>query len=271
MIKKIIGAAVAGLLALGLVTAPAAAARHELKGQPPVGIAASKQSAARLLTGPYYFYNTGYQTVANTGIAAGLSVNDPGVDSGDHSLAEVMVKNASGDTIEFGWRKVNGDVPRLWAGHWEAGVFQGYNNADFIDYAGGVNLGDDLSAYVGTNRTFRIYLLGSDWVVSFNNTGVARIPNTSFSPTMTQASETQAYFEVASPTNAAPCTDMAKASPISGGVETSAQYYNTSGVLTNSSLTQIEASVPSAGSIHAYYQLNTVTARTFTAGGTGYC
>lgn len=241
--KKIIGAILAGLLGASLIATPALAATH--------------------------YYVQGYQTVNNKGATATLGVYDPAVFNSDVSIAEVAVKNAAGDTIEVGWYKVAGDVPRLFAAHWTAaGGFQGYNNAAFLDIAGGVNLGDSLAGVVNTNKNFQIYHSGTDWFIGYNSNWIAYLPDSNFSPALTQTTLTLYYGEVGTPGAGPVCTDMGKgvyaAAPATGGVISNAFYYDTSNVLTNSSLTQ-NASHP------AYYTLNTVTARTFTYGGPGAC
>lgn len=224
------------------------------------------QSPAMAVT--THFYSLGYQFVTATGVAANLGIYSPNVYNSDHTLAEIMIKNAAGDTIELGWRKVAGDVPRLWAGHWEAGVFQGYNNADILDVAGGVNLGDSLNGVVGTVKAFQIWHGGTDWFFAYNGTTVAYLPDSSFSPTMTTGNEVQAFAEVASPTTATPCTDMWTGSlptaPATGGVVSSAKYYNTSGVQTAATLTKVSPTP-------TQYNHVSVAAGTFVYGGPGFC
>lgn len=221
-----------------------------------------------------YFYATGYQSVTATGVAANLGVYSPNVYNSDHTLAEIMIKNSSGDTLEFGWRKVAGGTPRLFAGHWEAGVFQGYNNADFLDYGlNATDLNADLSAVTGTVKTFHIqYQAGSggNWWLAYNGNWVASIDDAKFSPTFTTGSEIQAYAEVASPTTTTPCTDMwtgsFPAAPASGGVISTVKYYDTGGTLQTANLTKV-ATTP------AYYNLVSVagTTNTFVYGGPGAC
>lgn len=220
-----------------------------------------------------YYHVAGTQNVNNTGVFATLGVYNPTVSGtgAGHSLAEIVVKNAAGDTIELGWIKAAGDTnPSLFAAHWEAGVFQGYNNADFVDVAGGVNLGDSLSGAVGTNKNFQIYHSSTQafWFVAYNGVNIASIADNKFSPSFTTATNIQAYGEVAHATDSTPCTQMGNgtlaAAPATGGVISSVSYVSTTFVTTNASLTQ---STNASGT----YNLNTVTARTFTYGGPGWC
>jgi hypothetical protein len=238
-------------------------------------------------TGPYYFYAGKSQAAVSGGLSFNINTLDPGtVPSGDHSLMEITAQKVVGSKrqiVEMGWDKepaVFGDNNiHMFVGVWVNDVFSGYNPASFVDNTSNAfNVGSTLSA--GTTRRYAIIRSSNAWWIWYDPDGngalagdyVGYFPDTVWTgatpsvTTFTDTDQVQAFVEVASTTNSAPCTNGGSGIQGSLGAGSGAAAF-ASGSLVSGPAISMSPVVTNA----AYYSVGNSTAATFYAGGPGAC
>lgn len=234
MIKRIVGAALVSLLALGLASAPAVAAAPAstkptgIKVKPLAGKANKKLNAYKgsptaprvkfsTCASPCFNYSGRRQTFSQptnaTGASADFSIHKPMVRSWDyHSLAEMAVIQTGvggNNVVEAGWTvddALNGGStdPYFFVFFWINGAPQGYNTADF-QLAGSppVTPGTSVNSLVGTTKTIKWEFFGAGcgctqgWWLSFNGSFVGVYPETLWGAgVFTSPLEVQNYGEL---------------------------------------------------------------------------
>lgn len=165
-----------------------------------------------------------------------FTVWNPSVNSGDHSLGELLVRDASTDNVvEVMWRKTSSDsAPHLAIYWWKNGVGCGYNGVTgcsvttpWVDNAAAtLHPGDTLNASTGTTTPitikFTIAYSTTDcgtapngwWIQAYYSTGTAQYIGcykdtnwSGVSPTFNNIHNVAAYGEVAL-TGVTPTTQM---------------------------------------------------------------
>ncbi|HSX43180.1 MAG TPA: neprosin family prolyl endopeptidase [Candidatus Saccharimonadales bacterium] len=230
-------------------------------------------------SGPYYFYAQGQQAADNEGAGAAFDIVSPGqVVSGTHSLAELALSNTSGsNVVEIGINKdpdLYGDTDtHLFVFSWENSVPQGYNggNLNWVDASGNsIDAGSSVVADVGTLKALQWQHETTPvnaWWAYYNGSAIGYFPDTAWSNTFTQSNYVQLFGEIASTTNASPCTDMGTGAFPSGTGPARMGSLTYFGSATTPSLA-ISADHPSQYNV-AY---NTATTtRSIRYGGPGYC
>jgi hypothetical protein len=170
-----------------------------------------------------YFYAGEQQTDADgmttDGGVVELLIGNPYKPSTEaHTLAEIAVEDSSGrQIVEVGWTRdaiTYADAnPRLFVSRWVNGGFGGYNSGGWVNAVDcSPCAGGDISAAVGTSRSFAIQHFGaptSAWWVAYDNRWLGAFPDSVWaSPTFTKGAFVQAFGEVASTVTSKPCTDM---------------------------------------------------------------
>jgi hypothetical protein len=142
-----------------------------------------------------------------------------------HTLAQLHVKNASDEAIEFGItvdKSLFGDTQaRLFAGYRKDGIWQGYG-VGFVDYAANTTntYGTAVDVVPGTQRRFEVKYSGGNWWLAYNLAWIGYIPGSAFGTpnTFINGNLFQAFLEVAHPnTSGQSCTDMGNGLPVSSG------------------------------------------------------
>jgi hypothetical protein len=251
-----------------------------------VGVASPAMAA-----GPYYFYNSAFQTVNSDGALVNITIEKPYLDTARdyHSLAElVVVKTISGqrNIVEMGWNvdpTVNGDTQsHLFIAWWKNGVFQCYNAVcpGFIDFTPtntADNPGVSLTAApnsipLHTSKQFAIQHANGAWWFGFNSQWIGYINDTSWGNGFTSGDGIQAFTELAAGT-LTPCSDMGngklgdQTANLSGRIG-SLQLFGT----TTPPAWTTPVTTPSSASPNEYKadMISSLTVRTFWVGGPGY-
>jgi hypothetical protein len=240
--KRGVAALAVTLLALAgvAVVSPAVASAgstisiaNAMKGNPAALQAKATSNSRGLLAGPYWHYAYGIQNhAAGTvdGAAGYMLVGNPFLDTKDaHSLGEISVSDAAGNTVEVGWTKdpivcgTNGSgvakvcVFVYW---WNAGVKQCYNTScsGFVEYttncsvAGAVCAGDEITG-TPVSRYFDIERTSNAWWVGFNGQYIGYFPTSLFTGGFASSTKNQYFGEVATKTtgygpSGTSCSDM---------------------------------------------------------------
>jgi len=214
-----------------------------------------------------YYYNYAQQTAVTDGLYANLSIAKPKLGSKDyHSLAELAVQSAdTKQVVEVGWtvdRVVNGDNdPHLFVYHWVNGARSCYNGCGFQQVSTSVKPGDTLAN--GTAKRFGIEYRLNAWWISFDSEWIGYFPeklwNDQGVASFKQSGIVQVFGEVAA--GEKPCSEMGNGLL---GTNTS------SAVLGSATLLNGPAAGLTAKSTQVtYYQIRTLSERTFQYGGPG--
>lgn len=218
-----------------------------------------------------YLYVVGAETKTMPGAAVLVTVAKPTVTAGDfHSLAEMAVFSADGQqAVEVGWSvdatTFGDNNPHFFATRWTNGVFGGYNDATWSDWAANmtVNRGTSLVGDVGQLKTFQISYGSGAWWVYYDNVAVGSFPASDWtSPTFTTGSVWKVWGEVAANV-ASPTTQMGNG--LCAANTTAAKF---------SSMTYSDgsnANLVVAATNTAKYDYVQTTQRTFRYGGDGSC
>jgi len=128
-----------------------------------------------------YFWIGAEQTQATPFAADGATVSmlqaAPKVPATDyHSLSELYVGSANSlQGIEVGWMTTpQNPKPRLWVFHWVNGNPTCYDGCGFVALKSKTPLGTALK--VGAVGTFKIYISGNKWYVSYNGSNIGYFP-----------------------------------------------------------------------------------------------
>lgn len=278
MIKKLVTLLVGVMTGLALMSVPASASvpdwgvvkpgawrfdrsldhhRQAIEAHPGVTKKGVSVAPPSPFTGPGYYYAdaqevlTGGNTVA--GIQANVEVDQPMVEvpvgiKYSHSLFELALRDAAGNSIEVGWANEGaafGDTkPRLFSCAWVLGAvakgcYDGVETGStWLDNsaAGVPNLGADLTsvataAFPNNAKQFKVQrqtsslcgIAGAGWIVSYNSQDIGCWPITLWThnmpaTTFNTATVTDAFGEYyyggennAGTSNDVPCGDMGKA------------------------------------------------------------
>ncbi|WP_426566793.1 neprosin family prolyl endopeptidase [Angustibacter sp. McL0619] len=163
--------------------------------------------------GACYDYVAGRQYADASGAAVKLKIVRPELDPADlssHSLHELAVESADGSQIvEVGWtadRGLNGDAtPHLFVYHWVDGQPTCYNGCGFVSTSSTVR--PAMTLPVGTQRTFQINHVGTQWRLALNGKVFGYFPDSLWGGRFSRLGLVQAFGEVAS-TTAPTCSDM---------------------------------------------------------------
>jgi len=255
-----------------------------------------------------YYYVAGQQFlpagVTTGGVSANLPITQTYVNTSElgHSLFEIDVEKGTGvnrQLVEFGvdhGALEFGDTkPRLFAGIWVNGVFQGCyaEGCGYIDFTPADStddLGIDLSSYASLtwpnyNKQFQIIYGGtcspsgaSGWWLRFNGNYLGCFPDTIWSSagaSFTSGTAIQAWGEVVTQGTNRPCSDMAGGKAGSSVVApldaSDPDYIGTvsllnpvpAGTATSLNLVQTDSS------IYSYGTVGSTGNRTFAVGGAG--
>lgn len=236
-------------------------------------------SEFRTFACPCYNWTGARQTLTGAGtatsFAANLHVENTYLNTGAgvntyHTLAQLHVKSAGDEAVEFGWmRDTTGTMadsqPRLFAGIRKNGVWQGYGTG-FVDYAPNVTYTYGSVVPTGTPKRFQIASTGTAWWLAYDGAWIGYFLNSSFSPdTFTNFNLMQGFYEVAD-RGVQSCADMGNG--IDGGSGTAARVGSASVTGTvPAEATNITAFDEPTGSLG--YSVLQVTADTVRAGGPG--
>jgi len=214
--------------------------------------------------------------------------------TGEHTLMEIAVADASGHAVEIGWTKdqSSGSVPKLFASAWSSsGTWLGcyFEGCGWVDATPGTSsddLGRDLStvasaAFPGNVKSFSIQYStatscgasSGGWWFYYDGAGVGCYPDSVFTGSFTTATVGQAFGEVYYNGSTVPCTDGGNGKASSGALGASGPAYigSLSWVSTSPAglVPNFTTSTPTASAAYNVTAVGT-TGRTFGIGGAGY-
>jgi Neprosin len=229
----------------------------------PPGLAAEPVPGANDV---FYSYGAGKQAAETGGVAAGITIAKPKVDSDDwHSLAEIALQSAdTQQVVEVGWtvdRLVNkDDDPHLFVFSWVDGGPKCYNECGFVPAKGAsIKPGDPLAT--GVTKNFGIQHIGDAWWIAYDTEWIGAFPDTNWRVPFTKSGLVQFFGEVAASSDR-PCTQMGT------GV-----LPDTSAAARFSSVVYVDGPAISltVRATNDLYPVKVLTDRTFRYGGPGAC
>lgn len=275
---------------------------------PKSGASPAPKGAKSAFTGSGYYYGDGQQGLTGgaytKGLSANVTINAPYVtcsasNPGEHSILELALADAAGNTIEMGWYRdcasTSGPMnpTRLFITYWNNGVWcgayvggAGTSCPLYVDNGSNpVNAGSSLATTAAATYPANVkgmsfyYTTGpcgaasAGWFFYYDGVNVGCVPPTAFTGGFATATVAHAFGEVYYGGSTVPCTDMANgvdptaALGASGpGAFFSVGYINASPAGTSPNLNLVNTDT----NAYAAISLGSTGNRSFKVSGKGY-